>query len=56
MATKEATALGEIWQAQASDRESQSAFQSLEFLALFFTYDCDSVLVRQAPADGALQK
>lgn len=48
--------LKEFRQAQAADRKCQAAAQNCRLSTFLLTYDGNSVLVRQAPVDGALQK
>lgn len=56
MPTEEARMLEEVLQAWASDHEGQVTFQTVGFFPWLLWYDRDSVLVRQAPVYGALQK
>lgn len=51
MTMEDTATLGEFLEAQALDRESQAAAQTVGIPASLFMYDCHDVLVRQARVD-----
>lgn len=53
--TEETSTLGDSLQEKSSDCECQAAVHTVRYPSLLFMYDCDSVLVEQAPGNGVLQ-
>lgn len=56
MVNKEVPTFEKFLQAFGSDRECHASAQTVGFPTSLFTHDCNVVLERKAPVDGALQR